>query len=477
MIDVSAFANSPVAILGLGRTGLATANALIAGGREVLAWDDDPRRREDVREISGDSPIPLVDLNLSDWSEIPTLVLSPGIPHAYPTPHPVVQPARAAGCEIMSDIEILLRCFPDACYIGITGTNGKSTTTALLGHILSSSGREVAVGGNLGVPALALPNLAHGGIYVLELSSYQLELTPSLSCRVAILLNIGPDHLERHGGMAGYIAAKTLIFRGQRGDQIAIIGVDDDHGRRIRDELRNRNGPHVQPISGEHAEIGGVYVLNGVLFDHLKGEAEPIADMSAVDTLHGTHNWQNAAAACAAALALGVPRDQITAGLAKFPGLAHRMELIAEVEGIRFVNDSKATNVAAAGRALACYDLIYWIAGGLAKEDGLAGIDSLFPRIVHAFLIGTAAGHLARALDNKVPYTICGDLDRAVREAFKQAVSDRRVGAVVLLSPACASFDQFENFEARGDAFRHIVHGLDTEPSAPGATVSGGFAS
>ncbi|MDE2164846.1 MAG: UDP-N-acetylmuramoyl-L-alanine--D-glutamate ligase [Alphaproteobacteria bacterium] len=455
MIEVAQFRNQTIAVLGLARSGLAAAVALKSGGAKVVAWDDAPGRRTEASRAGFD----LVDL-AADLAGAKALVLSPGIPHTFPQPHPAAARAKAAGVPIIGDIELLALAQKAARFAGVSGTNGKSTTTALIGHILAESGRKVAVGGNLGVPALRLEALGADGIYVLELSSYQLELTHSLVLDVAVLLNITPDHLDRHGGMDGYVAAKQRLFRGQAARHTAVVGVDDDICRGICTALVNANRQRVIPISGNRAVERGVYVANGMLVDDLDATARPVLSMTEAPRLPGMHNSQNAAAAYAAARALGCEPDAIVRAILTFPGLAHRQELIATIDGIRYVNDSKATNADAAEKALICYDDIYWIAGGRAKEDGIDALAPLFPRIRHAFLIGEAADRFARTLDGRVAHETSGTLDAAVAAARHAALNDRRRGAVVLLSPACASFDQFRDFEDRGDHFRRLVEKL-----------------
>ena len=458
MIDLGLLPVRPVAVLGLGRSGLAAARALTAAGRPVLAWDD----VEAQRSAAAAAGIPLTDIALRDLSDVGMLVLSPGIPLDHPKPHPVVTRARAARCEIVGDVELLLRACPAATVIGITGTNGKSTTTALLGHILAAAGVPSAVGGNIGVPALALAPLDAGGVYVLELSSYQLDLTPSLGCKVAVLLNISPDHLERHGGMDGYVAAKRRIFTGQGPDATAIVGADDAACQAIADALGHQSsGPRVIPVSGETAIAGGVFARDGVLFDATaSGDPRPVLRLAEAPALPGVHNAQNAAAAWAAARALGLAPATVAAAIRSFPGLAHRQELITTIDGVAYVNDSKATNPDAAARALACYDAIYWIAGGRAKAGGLAAVRPYLDRVRHVYLIGEAAPAFAGELASAVPVAISETLDRAVAAAHTQAYRNGARAPVVLLSPACASFDQFRDFEARGDAFRALVQEL-----------------
>ena len=456
MIDVFPFAGRPVAVMGLGRSGLAAADALARSGAEVRAWDDD----EDRRAAARDAGLPLVDLHECAWSDLDTLVLSPGIPHTHPRPHPVAQRAREAGCEIVCDIELLARAQPEARYVGVTGTNGKSTTTALIGHVLSAAGRRIEVGGNFGPPALTLGPLDRSGTYVLEMSSYQLELTRSLVFDVAVLLNISADHLDRHGGMDGYVAAKRRIFDGQIKPQTAVIGVDDDHSRAIRVDLEKAGRQSVVPISCERRVGGGVYAVDDTLYDATEGLDDPAVELGGIPALPGAHNRQNAAAAYAAARAEGLLPARIAAGIVSYPGLPHRQELVAEIDGVRYVNDSKATNAEAAARALGCYDTVYWIAGGRPKEGGIAALSAYFPRIARAFLIGEAADGFAATLQGRVEAETCGDLATAVHAARACAAAQRRRSAVVLLSPACASFDQWPNFEARGEAFRALVEAL-----------------
>ncbi len=457
MIDLSFFAGLPVAVLGLGKSGLAAAKALQAAGAEVWAWDDSEDQRAKAREAE----IPLVDLHQANWQELTSLVLSPGIPHTHPEPHPVAELARRQNCEIIGDIELLGRAQRNARYLGITGTNGKSTTTALTGHILELAGRAVAIGGNLGTPVLTLEPLDLEGIYVLEMSSYQLELTLSITFDVAVLLNISPDHLERHGGFEGYVNAKRSIFHRQTKPRSAVIGVDDETCAAIFNALKAADEQDVIPVSGERIAPGGVYVQNGVLIDDLDGAQVPALDLKEVASLPGTHNWQNAAAGYAACRALGVDAPVIAACLRSFPGLPHRQEILAVIDGTVFINDSKATNGDAAAKALACYGKIIWIAGGQAKEGGLAGLEPFFDRIVHAFLIGEAAADFAAVLQDHMPVTLSGRMEEAVPAAAAEA--KRHPDAVVLLSPACASFDQYRNFEIRGDAFRDLVAALPGE--------------
>jgi UDP-N-acetylmuramoylalanine--D-glutamate ligase len=455
MIEVIAFAGQPVAVFGLGRSGISAAKALAAGGAEVWAWDDSEAQRNKAAAAG----VPLVDLYGCDWSELSSLVLSPGVPLTHPQPHAVVTLAKAANCEVIGDIELLARTMGNARYIGVTGTNGKSTTTALIGHMLSFSDHDVEVGGNLGTPVLDLAPL-QGGAYVIELSSYQIDLTVLLTCDIAVLLNITPDHLDRHGDFDRYAAIKKNIFHRQTSPRVAIVCVDDEPCRKIYEELVAAGDQRVIPVAVGRRVEGGVYVLDGKLYDNMDGGDVALIDLAEVDTLPGVHNWQNAAAAYAAARANKADALVVSACLRGFPGLAHRQEPICEIDGVAFINDSKATNAASAARALACYETIYWIAGGRSKAGGIAELAPYFPRIAHAFLIGEAAEDFAETLGDEVAHSPCGDLGNALDQAAAMARKQGRAGAVVLLSPACASFDQFADFEDRGDAFRRLVEAL-----------------
>ncbi len=422
MIELPFYHSYSVAVMGLGKSGLATARALMASGGDVWAWDD----HEDRRAAAAKLDIPLVDLERCNWHEVVSLILSPGIPHTYPEPHPVAALAREQGIEIICDIELLGRAQPDASYIGITGTNGKSTTTALIGHIMDLGGRFAQVGGNIGEPVLLLEPAGNEGTYVLEMSSYQLERTLSITFDVAVWLNISPDHLERHGGVEGYIAAKKNIFRRQTSPRTAVVGLDDEISRGVFEELRRAGDQDLIPISSTQAVEGGVYVIDGVLYD-ATGE-RPIAaiDLKGIASLPGPHNWQNAAAAYAACKASGMSEAVITACLRSFPGLAHRQELVEIVDGVRYVNDSKATNADAAARALACYGDIHWIAGGQAKEGGLAGLELYFPRIAAAYLIGEGEEAFATAHEGQVKVVRCGTHEDAQAAASKAATAALR---------------------------------------------------
>jgi UDP-N-acetylmuramoylalanine--D-glutamate ligase len=461
MIPITEFAGREVAVFGLARSGLSAAKALAAGGAIVHAWDESEAARK-AAEAAG---VATSDINARDWRKFAALVLSPGVPLTHPRPHRVVELAKAVGVPILGDIELFARAvnaLPAHArpkIVGVTGTNGKSTTTALICHILQSAGRDVRVGGNIGTGVLDLDALHAGACYVLELSSYQLDLTESLRCTVAVFLNLTPDHLDRHGDMAGYLAAKKRIFRNQGSGDWAVVGVDDAAGARLCTEL-NVGARKVAPISAGQALSRGVSTLGGRLYDALGGRAELVLDLATAGTLPGRHNAQNAASAYAACRALGLSVRDIANGIATFPGLVHRLELAGTIEGVRFINDSKATNADATAQALAVYRKIFWIAGGKAKDGGIESLAPYFPRIAKAYLIGEAAPLFAVALNGKVSSTQSGTLEKAVAQAFRDARAARDSDAVVLLSPACASFDQFKDFEERGERFKALVAAL-----------------
>lgn len=448
MITPHAYKDKTVAVVGLGRSGQATVRALKAAGATVWAWDDQQ-----------DDKTGMTDLYAADWSQVDILVLSPGIPHTYPKPHELADKARAHNVPIICDVELLVKAQPHARYVAITGTNGKSTTTALIGHILDVCGFDVQIGGNFGIPALDLNPSDADGVYVLELSSYQLERTPSLQADVAVWLNISADHLDRHGDMAGYIAAKKHIFDNQSDHNIALIGLDDPHSQAIFADNSLTKARKIG-ISGHNVIENGIFCDEGILIDEaFDPEGQQIMDLSAVKTLQGDHNQQNAAMAFGAATALGAAPEWIVRGIASFAGLTHRQEIVDAYNGVTFINDSKATNAEAAEKALGAYDHIYWIAGGQAKDGG---IDSLVPNlkdVAKSYLIGDAAEGFAQTLEGHCPSEICNTLDVAVKAACRDAMAAGQ-DAVVLLSPACASWDQFKSFEHRGETFSTLVKDL-----------------
>ncbi|GHD10965.1 UDP-N-acetylmuramoyl-L-alanine--D-glutamate ligase [Tianweitania populi] len=454
MISAQSFSGKAVALFGLGGSGIATAQALVAGGADVQAWDDNP---ESVAKAEA-AGIPVVDLRTIDWSRLSSFVLSPGVPLTHPKPHWTVDLARGAGVEIIGDIEIFVRerkrLAPDARLVAITGTNGKSTTTALIAHILQSAGRDTQMGGNIGRAVLTLDPPEAGRHYVVECSSYQIDLAPSLNPTVGILLNVTPDHLDRHGTIQHYADIKARLVAGS---ETAVIGVDDSFCVEIADRLE-RAGPKVVRISGRLPLKSGYFAEESELFRGATPENRALFSLNGIGSLRGRHNAQNALAAVSTCLELGLSETEIQNGLNTFPGLVHRMEQVARRGKVLFVNDSKATNAEAAAPALSSFPRIRWIAGGLPKAGGIEALRPFFPRITKAYLIGEAAPAFAATLGETVPYEISGTLSSAVNHAARDAEADGE--AVVLLSPACASFDQFKNFELRGEAFRQAVQAL-----------------
>ena len=471
MIPITEFKGRDVAVFGLARTGLAAARALSAGGARVHAWDDSDVARANAVAAG----VAVSDINSRDWRSFAALILSPGVPLTRPEPHRVVTLADAVGVPILGDIELFARAVnalpatQRPKLIGVTGTNGKSTTSALIAHILREAGKDVRLGGNIGEAVLELAPLHAGAYYVLELSSFQLDLTHSLRLDVAVWLNTTPDHIDRHGDMAGYVAAKKRIFSNQGAADWAVIGVDDAHCAAICTELTGAGAQHVAAISAGQALGRGVSALGGQLIDGLNGRSGVVADLLHAPGLPGRHNAQNAAAAYAATRALGVDPRLISQALATFAGLPHRLERAGTIEGVRFVNDSKATNSNAAAQALAVYPRVYWIAGGVAKDGGIDDLGSFFPRIARAYLIGQAAGEFADTLNGKAPVTMAGHIEAAVKLAFADARASGEPHAVVLLSPACASYDQFRSYEERGDTFKAAVAALaSAQPTRAG---------
>jgi UDP-N-acetylmuramoylalanine--D-glutamate ligase len=459
MIPVTIFAGREVAVLGLGLSGLAAARALQAGGANVVLWDDEAGAREAVAAQG----FVVSDLHAADWSGFAALVLAPGIPLTHPEPHWGVKRAREAGVEVVGDMELFFRERAKTAAPGrvmvITGTNGKSTTTALTAHLLAAAGKRVALGGNIGNAVLDLEPFAPDLIYVLELSSFQIELAPGLSPDAAALLNVTPDHLDRHGTLASYTSIKSSIFGRLGPGSTAVIGVDDVASRAIADSLK---GPYALKRIAVGAPVEtGVFASDGVLHETEGGVELARVDIAGIGSLRGAHNWQNAAAAYALARSQGLTPVAIAQGLQSFAGLSHRMEQVARRGKVLFVNDSKATNAAAAGNALASFADIYWIIGGRPKEGGLGGLEPFFPKIARAYLIGEAAEAFAHQLGDTVDHVQCGTLDRAVEAAAADASRSAAEEPVVLLSPACASYDQFANFAKRGDAFRDMVMTLD----------------
>ncbi len=447
-----------IAVFGLARSGLATVQAARRGGAaKIWAWDDRVATHASA-EAAGAT---LAEPGDWPWGDIACLVLAPGVPLTHPEPHRVVALARAAGVEIICDIELLFREADGvAKIIAVTGTNGKSTTTALIGHILDAAGMDVAVGGNIGRAALDLAPPKSGLVYVLELSSFQLDLTQHFRPDIAVWLNLTPDHLDRHGDMGAYQGAKEKIFTNMGpGDQV-VIGIDDEISRELAGKLgAGDDGPGRTTVSvGQNSDHDLFVDQHGVLWER----AGAASDLSGLTHLRGSHNWQNAACAWGAVRALGLEPDTVAGAMATFAGLAHRMEIVARRGRVLFINDSKATNSNAAARALATFDPIYWIAGGQAKAGGIEPLTDHFSRIAKAYLIGEAADAFSAILARRVPHVLAGDIATAVRQAAADAALDDAGEPVVLFSPACASFDQFADFEARGEAFRQAVAALKT---------------
>jgi UDP-N-acetylmuramoylalanine--D-glutamate ligase len=463
MIPITTFAGKRVAIFGLGRSGLLSARALKDGGAEVVAFDDNAKSVGEAQSAG----ITTQDLRALDWSAVAALVLAPGVPLTHPVPHWSVALARQAGVEVIGDIELFCRerakSGADCPLVAITGTNGKSTTTALAAHLLKSAGRDAQMGGNIGVPVLALDPFKSGRVYVLEISSYQIDLAPSLHATVGVLLNVSEDHLDRHGSMDNYAAIKARLPAGIEPGGTAVIGVDDRYSRAVADVLA-RAGKTVVQVSVLAPLRDGYYADGSAIMRATAGQVQPVAQLAGIGSLRGAHNAQNAACAIAACAALGLDLPAIQNGLLSFPGLAHRMQPIGrkntKLGRVLFVNDSKATNADSAARALASFHDIYWIAGGLPKTGGITSLAEFFPRIAKAYLIGEAAKEFAATLDGKVAYEIVDVLPAAVVAAARDAERSPAKEPVVLLSPACASFDQYPNFEVRGQAFTDLVLAL-----------------
>ena len=459
MIPITTFAGKTVAVFGLGGSGLASCQALAAGGANVIACDDDAKRMAQAQAAGCTA----ADLRQADWSAIAALVLAPGVPLTHPAPHWSVGLARAAAVPVIGDIELFCRerrrHAPKAPFVAITGTNGKSTTTALTAHLLACGGHTVQLGGNIGTAILSLAPPQTGQVHVIEVSSYQIDLAPSLDPSVGVLINVSEDHLDRHGTLAHYAAVKERLVAGVQEGGTAIVGVDDNLCAAVADRL-DRGGKNVVRVSVRRPLADGIYVEAEQVMRASGAAARAVAGLGQIGSLRGAHNAQNAACASGAALALGVTPAVIQQGLRTFPGLAHRMEEIGRKGRVLFVNDSKATNADSAAQALACFTDIFWIAGGKAKTGGLSSLTGFFPRMRKAYLIGEAAAGFAAELEGRVPHVVAGTLERAVELAARDTEAADVKEPVVLLSPACASFDQFRNFEARGDAFRELVLAL-----------------
>ena len=469
MIPITVFAGRKVAVFGLGKSGLLSAGALIKGGADVVVYDDSEKMRADASSAG----LNVQNLHEIDWSGIAALVLAPGVPLTHPTPHWTVQLAHKAEVEVIGDIELFCRerakSGAHCPLIAITGTNGKSTTTALTAHLVEAAGRDAQMGGNIGVPVLALAPFADNRVYVLEVSSYQIDLAPSLRATVGVLLNVSEDHLDRHGTMENYAALKVLLPASVEQGGTAVIDVDDRWTRSGADRIE-RAGRKVVRVSVEAPLRDGYYAEGTRILRSVSGKAHAVAELAGIGSLRGKHNAQNAACAIAACVAIGIDLPSIQKGLVTFPGLAHRMQQVGRKKtatgSILYVNDSKATNADSTAKALGSFHDIYWIAGGRPKTGGITSLSEFFPRIRKAYLIGEAAAEFAQTLDGKVEYEIVEVMSAAVDAATRDAEATGLKEPVVLLSPACASFDQYPNFEVRGTAFTDFVRAV------PGLTAA-----
>lgn len=464
MIDTKTFVKKlnkkSVAVYGLGLSGFSVAKSLIAGGATVYGWDED----EEKRYKASHAGIQILNLEEEDMTQFDVLVLSPGVPLNFPDPHLVVKNAREAGTEIVGDLEVFYRCGHGLKTVGITGTNGKSTTTALVHHILTQERIPNVMGGNIGTPVMDLKLPPRDGVIVLEISSYQMDLCPSFRPDISVLLNVTPDHIDRHGDMEGYVAAKERIFEGSG---VAICNIDDQSSLQVYERTKKAGFRNIQSISIHDKDQKGVFVKDGYLYDHLGTDKKEIGSVLNIPSLLGVHNQQNICAAYAVCRSLGMAPDSILDHIKTYPGLLHRQYTARVINGIPYINDSKATNADAVSKALACYHNIYLIAGGRAKEGGLNGLEIFSDRISHLFLIGEAMEEFCVwAQKIGIPYTKSFSLDVAVLESHKMAQSKKGEpgsAPTVLLSPACASWDQFKSFEHRGEVFMNLVNALSEE--------------
>lgn len=460
--------DNPVLVCGLGKSGSASVNALSKAGANIIIGDDNP---DNIKKFSRRKNISVLDLSSQDFSDFEFLLLSPGIPLTHPEPHDVVKKAKEAGLEIICDIELFSRIYPDIKTIGITGTNGKSTTSALVTHILKQAGKKAVLGGNIGTAVFDVEVEKDMPEWlVLEISSFQIDLCPVFRPDIAVILNLTPDHLDRHGDMDHYADVKErLIELGSLNadDSTAIICSDDEHTLRIYERAKEINLRNITEVSTNKKLDKGVYVEDATLFDATDGEVKTIVDLSKFPSLKGQHNYQNSACAYAMARNADIETAKILEGFESFPGLNHRQFLVRTINGVGYINDSKATNAASAAMALGAQNNVYWIVGGRKKKTGLDGLEGFFPQIKHAFLIGESTEDFADWFDKYgMEFTRCFTLENAVNKAHKMAMDNRGQpggAGVVLLSPACASFDQYDSFEHRGDHFAEIVNALDEE--------------
>jgi len=467
MIPVRGYVGHKVAVLGLGRSGLSAAKALEAGGAEALCWDDsiEARARAEAEGLT------LHDLNRQGaWDGIVSLITSPGIPHLYPEPNPIIKAAWDHGVAVDNDIGLFFRSFatPDwdmfdviPRVVAVTGSNGKSTTSALIHHILEDQGKPTQLAGNIGRGVLDIEPACDGEVVVLELSSYQIDLARALAPDIAVFLNLTPDHLDRHGGIGGYFAAKRRLFVEGCPDR-SVIGVDEIEGQYLANQIREaaESGEPVIRISSGRKLQGAdwsVFARKGFLAEWRKGKQMASIDLRGIASLPGAHNHQNACAAYAVCRTLGLAPRMIEQSFQSYPGLPHRSQVLGVKDGVTYVNDSKATNVDSAAKALAAFKQVRWIAGGLGKDGGITALAPQFDRVSKAYLIGHSAEEFALQL-GAVDYEICGDMATAVEKASTEAVA----GDTVLLAPAAASFDQYPNFEKRGEDFARLVQAVIT---------------
>jgi UDP-N-acetylmuramoylalanine--D-glutamate ligase len=462
MIRATSFDGKKVAVFGLGSSGIAAVRSLLAGGADVAAWDDSAAGREGAQEDG----VSLIDLSRVDWSQFASLVLAPGVPLTHPEPHWTVKAARASGVEIIGDIEIFARermtHAPNTPFIAVTGTNGKSTTTALIAHILRHFGHDVQLGGNIGRAILTLDEPASDRFHVIELSSFQIDLTPTLKPTVGVMLNVTPDHIDRHGSIENYAAVKERVVQGA---DVAAVGIDDEFALAML-QRRVQAGPAIAFSAKKSIAPGYSLLDDTIICSNREALAVKLASLRGVASLRGRHNAQNALGAIAAVREcfnwLGRSSDaDWQAALSSFPGLPHRMEEIGRIGNVLFVNDSKATNADSTEKALLTFPRdVFWIVGGRPKAGGIAPLERYFGGVAKAYLIGESSDDFARTLEGKVAYERSGTLDAAVSAAARDAKSSSGAEPIVLLSPACASYDQFRNFEVRGDHFRRAVEAL-----------------
>lgn len=445
MIIAPYYCGKRVGVFGLARSGIAVVQSLMSSGADVWAWDDDPIKCKSV----GDAAENLYE---ADFMDLDYLVIAPGVPFTHPVPHELVLKARKAGVPIIGDMDIFenaRREFQNHHVVAVTGTNGKSTTSALIAYIIAQSGRPVALGGNIGTGVLALEPLDEGGVYVLEVSSYQIDLMGKFCADIAVLLNISPDHLDRHGDMEGYVNSKGHLFELQDLSGTAICSFDDEYCLSLMRKVKAKLTPFSLQVALTH---GFSFGEGRVVFKD--GRYHKFVDYAENwPTLKGDHNAQNVLAASATCLSLGLEIDEVQMGLRSFPGLEHRQEHVATINDVLYVNDSKATNVEAASKALSSFKNIHWIAGGRMKDDSLEGLYDNLKNVKAVYLIGESMDKFAQELESKVPYELSGEMSTAVASASSSA----EPRDVVLLSPACASFDQYSDFELRGNAFRECL--------------------